>query len=57
MSWLLLGGAAGFAVRVVLWVITWHLIGEDWHWLPHAVVSWLVGDLVATLIFKGLGRS
>jgi hypothetical protein len=52
MGWLFVGGALGLALRAVCWVIVWHLIGEGWHWLPHAIVSWLVGDFVATLVIS-----
>lgn len=56
MGWLFVGGVLGLIPRVIAWVVVWNLIGEDWHWLPHALVSWLLGDLVAT-IAMGFFRS
>lgn len=55
MGRLFVGGFLGLAVRAVFWVLAWHLIGTDWHWLPHALVAWIVGDLVATIAMKMVG--
>ncbi len=56
MQWLLIGGVLGLIPRIVCWVIVWHLIGVEWHWLPHAIAAWLIGDFVAALCLKILGK-
>lgn len=52
MNWLFVGGTIGLVLRAIGWVIAWNLIGTDWHWLPHALVAWLLGDFIVTIILK-----
>lgn len=49
---LFFGGFLGLAVRVVFWVISWNLVGENLHWILHALTAWIIGDLIASIVIK-----
>lgn len=42
----------GIVLRVVSWVVVWNLIGSSWHWLPHLLATWIVGDIIAILVVR-----